>query len=90
MQCEFCGGETRLKNVKRSHWFQQQLYIVEDVQAEVCTECGERYFHAKTLDKIDALLKIQHPVRARLSVEIVNMPQALAQQSASADVRTGS
>ena len=80
MQCEFCGGETLLKRVKRSHWFQQQLYIIEDVEAEVCTECGERYFHAKTLDKIDGLLKRQHPVRARLDVEIVNMPQALAQQ----------
>jgi YgiT-type zinc finger domain-containing protein len=80
MQCEFCGGETQSKKVKRSHWFQKKLYIVEDVEAEVCAECGERYFHAKTLDKIDALLKRQHPVRARLDVEIVNMPQALAQQ----------
>jgi YgiT-type zinc finger domain-containing protein len=80
MQCEFCGGETRSKKVKRSHWFQHQLYIVEDVEAEVCTECGERYFHATTLVKIDALLKKQHPVRARLDVEIVNMAQALAQQ----------
>ncbi|WP_363183997.1 YgiT-type zinc finger protein [uncultured Thiocystis sp.] len=80
MQCEFCDGETRPKKVKRSHWFQQQLYIVEDVEAEVCMECGERYFHATTLDKLDALLKRQHPVRARLNVEIVNMAQALAQQ----------
>jgi len=80
MQCEFCGGVTRPKKVKRSHWFQQQLYIVEDVEAEVCTECGERYFHAKTLDIIDALLKRQHPVRARMEVEIVNMPQALSQE----------
>ncbi|ESQ16670.1 MAG: YgiT-type zinc finger protein [Thiohalocapsa sp. PB-PSB1] len=81
MQCEFCGGETRSKKVKRSHWFQQQLYIVEDVEAEVCTECGERYFHATTLDNLDALLKRQHPVRARLNVEVVNMAQALAQQA---------
>lgn len=80
MQCEFCGGATQLKKVKRSHWMQNQLYIVEDVEAEVCTECGERYFHAATLDKLDALLKRQHPVRARLNVEVVNMAQALAQQ----------
>ena len=80
MHCEFCGGETKPKKVKRSHWFHQKLYIVEDVEAEVCTECGERYFHALTLDKIDALLEKRHPVRARLDVEIVNMGQALAQQ----------
>ena len=63
---QFCGGDTRPKRVKRSHWFQQKLYIVEDVEAEVCTECGERYFHATTLDKIDALLKRQLPYPSHL------------------------
>jgi len=41
MICEFCGGETRKKKVKRQHWLQGQLYIVENVEAEVCKECGE-------------------------------------------------
>ena len=43
MKCEFCGGETKQKYVKRQHWLNNKLYIVEDIQAEVCTECGERY-----------------------------------------------
>lgn len=80
MICDFCGGATQHKKVKRSHWLEQRLYIIEDVEAEVCTECGERYFHAKTLDQIDALLKRDHLVRKKLDVEVVNFPQALAQQ----------
>ena len=78
MQCEFCGGETRKKNVKRQHWFQRRLYIVENVEAEVCAECGERYFHAKTLDAIDALLSKQHTVKERLFVEIVQFRKEAA------------
>ena len=42
-----------LKKVRKIHWFQQKLYIVDDVEAEVCQECGERYYHATTLDAID-------------------------------------
>ena len=78
MLCEFCGGETKGKNVRRQHWFKKKLYIVENVKAEVCTECGERYFHARTLDEIDSFLSHKHPVKAFISVEIVNLDQAQA------------
>ena len=73
MICEFCSGETRKKKVKRQHWFQGQLYIVENVEAEVCKECGERYFHATTLDNIDRYLAVEHDVKRQLSVEVVSM-----------------
>jgi YgiT-type zinc finger domain-containing protein len=78
MICEFCGGSTHPKTVKRQHWLNNQLYIVENVQAEVCEECGERYFHAKTLDAIDDYLTRQHAVKERISVEVVRFQQALA------------
>lgn len=78
MLCEFCGGETKRKKVKRQHWLNKKLYIVENVNAEVCRECGERYFHAKTLDAIDEFLSQKHPVKARLDVEIVSLNQAMA------------
>ena len=78
MLCEFCGGETGKKNVKRQHWLNRKLYIVENVNAEVCQECGERYFHAKTLDAVDEFLSQKHPVKARIDVEIVSLNQAMA------------
>jgi len=73
MICEFCGGETTTKKVKRQHWLQGKLYIVEDVDAEVCKECGERYFHATTLDAIDRYVSSEHVVRGNLNVEIVRL-----------------
>lgn len=78
MQCEFCDGLTKLKSVKRQHWLNGKLYIVENVQAEVCTECGERYFHAKPLDAIDELLSRQHLVEKLLDVEVVRFDQEAA------------
>ena len=71
--CEFCDGQTIKKKVKRQHWLQDRLYIVENVDAEVCPDCGERYFHATTLDATDRLLNAEHQVKERLSVEVVSL-----------------
>ena len=46
---------------------------MENVEAEVCSECGERYFHAKILDKIDRLIEAEHDVKDRMEVEVVSL-----------------
>lgn len=75
MICEFCSGETVKKRVRKIHWFQKKLYIIDDVPAEVCRECGERYYHATTLDAIDQLLESGHPiVKEQLQVQVIGMP----------------
>jgi YgiT-type zinc finger domain-containing protein len=73
MKCEFCNAETTRKIVRKQHWFQGKLYIVENVEAEVCPECGERYYHATMLDKIDQLIASDHPVKETMSVEILSV-----------------
>ena len=73
MTCEFCNGKTIKKKVKRQHWLHGKLYIVENVAADVCSECGERYFYAKTLDEIDRLLETSHEVADRIEVEVVRL-----------------
>ena len=75
MVCEFCSGETISKKVRKIHWFQRKLYIVDDVEAEVCRECGERYYHARTLDAIDQLLESGRAVvKEQLQVQVIAMP----------------
>lgn len=73
MTCEFCGAATTKKKVRKQHWLRGKLYLVENVEAEVCTECGERYFHAKILDAIDRLLEGEHEVKENLEVEVVSL-----------------
>lgn len=73
MICEFCGGETRIKRVKKQHWLKGQLYVIENVEAEICQDCGERYFHATVLDRIDRYLSAEHPVKKQIAVEVVEM-----------------
>ena len=71
MKCEFCNSETVRKKVKKHYWLTGKLYIVENVDAEVCPACGERYFHAAILDRIDQMIAKDHPVREVMSVEVL-------------------
>jgi YgiT-type zinc finger domain-containing protein len=73
MICELCNGLTLEKRVKKQHWLQNKLYIVENVTAEVCLECGERYYHATVLDEIDHFLKTEHKVKERIDIEVVTL-----------------
>ena len=71
MKCEFCNADTVARTVKKQHWLKGRLYIVENVEAEVCVECGERYYHATTLDALDRMISGDHPVKELLSVEVL-------------------
>lgn len=73
MICEYCSGNTVDKKVRRQHWLAGKLYIVENVDAKVCSECGERYFHITTLEMIDRVLSGQHIVKETIGVEIVTV-----------------
>ncbi len=73
MICGFCNSETKRKKVKKQHWLLGKLYIVEDVDAEVCVDCGERYFHALVLDKIDKYLSAKHEIKNLINVEVASM-----------------
>lgn len=66
----FAAGKPR--KVKKQHWLSGKLYLVENVEAEICAECGERYFDATVLDRIDKLLTAEHTVKERLLVEVVS------------------
>ena len=71
MKCEYCKGKTASKRVRKHHWLNGRLYIVENVEAEVCQQCGERYYHATTLDRIDKKISRKHKVKDTLSVEVI-------------------
>ena len=69
---EFCGGTTEKRLTKKQNWLHGKLYIIENVEAQVCKECGDRYFHAQTLDIIDHLLESEHEVKEKIQVEVVS------------------
>ena len=52
--CSFCGNKNfREKNVQYIYKHNDQLLVVNNVPCEECEYCGEQYFKAEVLKKIE-------------------------------------
>lgn len=52
-RCYFCGGSTRRVAVTAEHWWGGELALFEHVPADVCQQCGERYYDAIVVGELD-------------------------------------
>lgn len=71
-KCFFCGGELKRKKVDITRYKGKELIILNDVPALVCTQCGEKYFEAKTSKKIDQ--KIEQALKRKSSIKKIDVP----------------
>lgn len=57
--CVFCRGRVAPRKVTFDARVGDRLVIIKDVPAEVCIQCGERYFAPEVSRQIDELAKAQ-------------------------------
>ena len=55
MTCEYCGNITVKKKVTKYHKYKGKLFILENIDADVCQKCGEKYYHIKVLKALEQL-----------------------------------
>lgn len=55
--CDLCGGELEHKKIDLEVHIQKELIICEDLPADICKQCGEKYFSADVSSKIDRFIK---------------------------------
>ncbi len=55
--CDFCGGQLVRKVVDLDIRVKGRLLICEGVPADVCRQCGEKYFSPAVSEKIDRFLE---------------------------------
>jgi len=55
-RCEYCEGTVREKHVEREAFkLTVGFVILEDVAIGVCDKCGNRYYTAETLKRVQAI-----------------------------------
>ena len=59
VNCYFCKGKTKIKNVDVDFRWGDRLVVVKNVPVEVCEQCGERYYSSEISKKLDELVKKQ-------------------------------
>ncbi len=62
--CSFCDGELENSTVQHPYHWQGRIYLFENVPAQVCRQCGEKYFDARVVEAMErAVLKKTKPRR---------------------------
>lgn len=55
-RCEYCEGMVREKRVAREAFKHKASFVIlEDVVIGVCDKCGNRYYSADTLKRVQAI-----------------------------------
>jgi YgiT-type zinc finger domain-containing protein len=56
--CTFCGGRVTERRIpKPCFWGDKLVALVDGVPTGVCEQCGERYYRAAVLKRVEANLK---------------------------------
>lgn len=62
-RCAACGGELRATTITHEERRGNNLYLFQNVPAQVCTACGEVWIEEATLQEIDRLIREGEPIR---------------------------
>ena len=73
--CSVCGAKLKKEKITYTQEINGKVYIVEDVPALVCSECGEQYLEPDTVDIIqEAIEKGKAP--KTIKVPVYYFPQS--------------
>lgn len=76
--CEYCGGHVKEQRARVDHRWKGSLIVVEKVPIGVCTRCGERYYDASVLRRLDLIAKGKVGSTRHIKVPVAEYPKAVA------------
>lgn len=56
MQCPFCKGDTCEQLIRYVQQYDSRVVVVENVPADVCSQCGEQLIKADVAEKIQQIV----------------------------------
>jgi YgiT-type zinc finger domain-containing protein len=56
MKCNLCDSKkAKIRYISRSYGNDEELFVIENIPLISCPDCGESYFTAETMRKIEAI-----------------------------------
>ncbi|MBM3944019.1 MAG: type II toxin-antitoxin system MqsA family antitoxin [SAR202 cluster bacterium] len=71
--CPFCKGPVQEKRIEHVHRWKGEMYILRNVPAEVCQQCGETFFTPDTLKAMDRLVSQRPRPEGHRSVPVFSL-----------------
>lgn len=71
--CPFCHGRVREQRIEHVHRWQGRLYILRNVPAEVCSQCGETFFGPAALRRMDEIVQRGEAPESEVQVPVFSL-----------------
>ena len=75
--CFVCGGRLARETITFTQTIGDKMFIVTDVDADVCVQCGEQLLSPDTVDQIQELIEHGQSVEIR-QVPVYRLPRPAA------------
>ncbi|MGB2727247.1 MAG: type II toxin-antitoxin system MqsA family antitoxin [Halobacteriota archaeon] len=69
-KCYFCKGRIVEQKVRVDFRWGDELVVIEDVPAEVCQQCGEKYFSPEVYKAMENLAKAKEKPIKHVAVDV--------------------
>lgn len=56
-RCSVCGAQVKHQKITYTQEMGRKVYVVSDVPAQVCSQCGEQYLTPDTVDAIQDVVE---------------------------------
>lgn len=70
LPCEYCDGTVRERRVRDDYWSGEHLVIIENVPVGVCDRCGERYYPAAVMERMDQIARRRSRIKRTIKVPV--------------------
>jgi len=68
-RCYFCRGPVVQKRIKHLHRWEGRIFLITDLLADVCEQCGETYLDPEVLERIDQAVS-----QSAMATEFIQVP----------------
>lgn len=75
--CHLCGGPLRRRRIEHMHERGGQRFLIRNLSAEVCAQCGEAFLAPATLRAVDQLVAVKKP-DGHISIAVYEMKSRAA------------
>ncbi|MEF9426883.1 MAG: YgiT-type zinc finger protein [Candidatus Mariimomonas ferrooxydans] len=71
--CPFCKGNIEIRKINHMHKWDREFYLFENIQTEVCGQCGEVFFLPDTLKLIDKYVMEKKTGKKTMCIPVIEM-----------------
>jgi len=75
-RCYFCKGKVVEQRVRVDFRWGDELVVIEDVPAELCQQCGEKYFSPDVYKAMENLTKAKEKPIKHVAVDVIRFVQS--------------